>query len=86
MVSRSYVVMGERGVIFLFSAKRPLGKARCPVTCAGQAGGAAFSLFAWQLSAGAGLHFVQAVAPYRKITPRSPQVTDYTSGENSVLP
>ena len=23
MVSRSYVVMGERGVIFLFSAKRP---------------------------------------------------------------
>ena len=45
-VSCSYVVRGERGVLFLFPAKRPPQKNSCPVTCAGQANGAAFSVFA----------------------------------------
>ena len=40
-VSCSYVVRGERGVLFLFPAKRPpLEKNSCPGTRAGQANGA----------------------------------------------
>ena len=45
-ISSSYVVRANGEYFFCFPLNDPLGKNSCPVTRAGQANGAAFSVFA----------------------------------------
>ena len=86
-VSCLYVVRGERGVLFLFPAKRPPRKNRAVQMLAPGRPTALLSAYLLsQVLHGAGLHCVQAVAPDRKITPRPPQDTTYTIATNSLLP